>query len=153
VNDEDQEPAEAAALPTPGLDDPEWPALLGYLETARGFDFLGYKPNTLARRIRKRMSALGIQTFAVYHDYLEVHQEEFATLFDTILINVTSFFRDPPAWETLRTLALPAIVGAARTAMRRACGSGARGAPPARRPTPSPSCLPSISASRLFASE
>ena len=37
----------------------------------------------------------------IYIDYLEVHPEEFGRLFDTILINVTAFFRDPSAWEAI----------------------------------------------------
>jgi two-component system CheB/CheR fusion protein len=93
-------------------DDAEWAALLRYLQTARGFDFHGYKTNTLARRIRKRMAGLAIDRFGAYQDYLEVHQDEFETLFNTILINVTGFFRDAAAWDALRELAIPAIVGA-----------------------------------------
>src|SRR4051812_30651858 len=66
---------------TPAPDDPEWSGLLNYLLNARGFDFHGYKPASLARRIRKRMDAVGIGGFAAYQDYLEVHPNEFATLF------------------------------------------------------------------------
>jgi two-component system CheB/CheR fusion protein len=90
--------------------DPGWPLLLRYLQLARGIDLHGYKPNTLARRIRKRMATIGVPTFAGYRDYLAGRQDEFGALFDTILINVTGFFRDPPAWEAVRTLALPEIV-------------------------------------------
>jgi two-component system CheB/CheR fusion protein len=43
-------------------------------------------------------------------DHLEVHPDEFAHLFNTILINVTAFFRDPAAWERLRDEALPALI-------------------------------------------
>jgi two-component system, chemotaxis family, CheB/CheR fusion protein len=96
----------------PAVDDPEWTGLLNYLLNARGFDFHGYKPASLARRIRKRMDAVGIGSFAAYQDYLEVHPNEFATLFNVILINVTGFFRDPAAWEAVRTTALPQILGA-----------------------------------------
>jgi two-component system CheB/CheR fusion protein len=92
-------------------DDPEWAGLLGYLLNARGFDFHGYKPASLARRIRKRMDAVGLGSFAAYQDYLEVHPDEFATLFNVILINVTGFFRDPASWEAVRTIALSQIVG------------------------------------------
>ena len=35
-----------------------------------------------------------METFDAYRDYLELHPEEYAALFNTILINVTSFFRD-----------------------------------------------------------
>jgi two-component system, chemotaxis family, CheB/CheR fusion protein len=92
--------------------DPEWGGFLEYLLRSRGFDFHGYKPASLARRIRKRMDSVGLQSFAEYRDYLEVHPNEFSTLFNTILINVTSFFRDPSAWDAVRTLAAPEILGA-----------------------------------------
>jgi two-component system CheB/CheR fusion protein len=91
-------------------DDPEWAGLLGYLLNARGFDFHGYKSASLARRIRKQMRAVGLESFAAYQDYLEVHPNEFASLFNVILINVTGFFRDPAAWEAVRATALPHIL-------------------------------------------
>jgi len=89
----------AAAEDAPGLE-----AMLDYLHRSRGFDFTGYKRTTLARRIRRRMSVLGVKTYPEYVDYLEVRPDEFPQLFNTILINVTGFFRDPPAWASLRTL-------------------------------------------------
>src|SRR5262245_26010954 len=81
------------------LTDPVFDELLAYLRRTRGFDFTGYKPTSLQRRINKRMQDVGIATFPDYVDYLEVHPDEFVHLFNTILINVTSFFRDPPVWE------------------------------------------------------
>ena len=56
------------------------------------------------------MHAIGGRGYAAYVDYLEVHPEEFGLLFDTILINVTAFFRDPPAWESLRRRGHPARI-------------------------------------------
>ena len=53
---------------------------------------------------------MGCASFGDYLDYLEVHPMEFEELFDTLLINVTEFFRDPPAWEYLQTHALPAAL-------------------------------------------
>src|SRR3954468_14641732 len=97
---------------SPSVDnDPEWAGLLQYLLDARGFDFHGYKPASLARRIRKRMEVVKIEGYGAYKEYLEVHPTEFVTLFNTILINVTGFFRDPAAWDVLRTKAIPQIVG------------------------------------------
>jgi two-component system, chemotaxis family, CheB/CheR fusion protein len=90
----------------------DWTALLGYLQIARGFDFQGYKQASLARRIRKRMDAVGAESFARYRDFLDAHPDEFVNLFAAILINVTSFFRDPPAWEVVRRLAIPQIIAA-----------------------------------------
>jgi two-component system, chemotaxis family, CheB/CheR fusion protein len=57
------------------------------------------------------MDAAGLESFATYQRYLEVHPNEFAALFDVLLINVTGFFRDPPAWEAVRTIALPQVTG------------------------------------------
>jgi two-component system CheB/CheR fusion protein len=53
------------------------------------------------RRVNRRMQQVGVSAYSNYVDPLEVHLEEFGHLFDTILINVTAFFRDPPAWEYL----------------------------------------------------
>lgn len=75
--------------------------LLRYLEDARGFDFSSYKRSSLMRRMTKRIQMVGVSTFAEYVDFLEVHPEEFSLLFNSILINVTSFFRDQLAWDFL----------------------------------------------------
>jgi len=82
--------------------DPQFEALLVYLKDTRGFDFTGYKRTTLVRRVARRMAQLGIASYADYQDHLQVHPDEFTILFNTILINVTGFFRDPDAWEYLR---------------------------------------------------
>ncbi|MFS0514420.1 CheR family methyltransferase [Nostoc sp. UIC 10607] len=90
--------------------DPEFENLLVYLRQSRGFDFTGYKRSTLMRRVRKRMQSLAIENFGDYLDYLEVYPEEFNYLFNTILINVTAFFRDSSAWEYLAEQILPNII-------------------------------------------
>jgi two-component system, chemotaxis family, CheB/CheR fusion protein len=77
-------------------------ALLEYLYRSRGFDFQGYKRSSLLRRIQKRMQIVGVTDFGAYLDMLEVAPEEFSQLFNTILINVTSFFRDGDVWQALR---------------------------------------------------
>jgi two-component system, chemotaxis family, CheB/CheR fusion protein len=90
--------------------DPDLERLLQYLLESRGFDFSGYKRATLHRRLAKRMSQVGVADYNAYLDYLQLHQEEFAVLFNTILINVTGFFRDAPAWEYLRREILPRVI-------------------------------------------
>jgi two-component system, chemotaxis family, CheB/CheR fusion protein len=84
--------------------------LLEYLRQSRGFDFTGYKRPSLMRRVGQRMHAVNIENFGDYVDYLEVHPEEFTFLFNTILINVTSFFRDPAAWSSLAEAIVPRII-------------------------------------------
>ena len=85
-------------------------ALIDYLKRSRGFDFTGYKPASLERRIQKRTQMIGVRDYADYIDFLEVHPEEFATLFNTILINVTAFFRDTAAWEFLTEQVIPDLL-------------------------------------------
>ena len=89
-------------------------ALLEHLRRSRGFDFTGYKRSSLMRRVNKRMMMLGVAEYTSYVDYLEVHPEEFGHLFDTILINVTSFFRDPQAWEVLAAEMVPRLLAGKR---------------------------------------
>lgn len=90
--------------------DLKFESLLEYLKRCRGFDFTGYKRPSLTRRVGKRMQEVGAQTFDDYRDFLEVHPEEFAHLFNTILINVTNFFRDPEAWDYLSREIIPQIL-------------------------------------------
>jgi two-component system CheB/CheR fusion protein len=89
---------------------PQFEALLLYLKEARGFDFTGYKRSSVMRRVDRRMSQLGVADYTEYLDFLQVHPEEFTELFNTILINVTGFFRDLDAWEYLSTDLVPALL-------------------------------------------
>src|SRR5262245_11660859 len=73
------------------------PELLSHLREARGFDCSGYKEAGLVRRLTKRVKVLALASFHEYLDYLQVHPDEFANLFNSILINATSFYRDPSA--------------------------------------------------------
>ena len=89
--------------------DHEFETLLDYLKGSRGFDFTAYKRASLMRRVTKRLQTVGVTSYSDYQDYLQVHPEEFSHLFNTILINVTKFFRDEEAWEFLRTDIIPRI--------------------------------------------
>src|SRR5687767_456718 len=88
----------------------EFEEILQYLQQTRGFDFTAYKRTSLMRRVLKRMQVVDVPTFEAYFDYLQVHQDEFASLFDTILINVTSFFRDREVWSYLAEHIIPALL-------------------------------------------
>ena len=101
---ERREPQELAAV--------DFVKLLDYLKSTRGFDFSGYKLSSLIRRVRKRMQQIGIDSYLDYIDFLEVHPDEFDPLFNTVLINVTAFFRDPQPWQALSEQILPRILEA-----------------------------------------
>jgi two-component system CheB/CheR fusion protein len=89
--------------------------LLEHLKNSRGFDFTAYKRTTLSRRIDKRMSTIGVDSYGAYLDYLQVHQDEFTQLFNSILINVTSFFRDAETFDLLRMQVIPKVITASES--------------------------------------
>jgi two-component system, chemotaxis family, CheB/CheR fusion protein len=93
-----------------GKSAPEFERLLTHLKNTRGFDFTAYKRSTLTRRVEKRLAAVGVESYSDYLDYLEVHQDEFIQLFNSILINVTSFFRDAEAFDYLRAAVVPKVI-------------------------------------------
>jgi two-component system CheB/CheR fusion protein len=104
----------SAANIEPGEDE-EFEGLLDYLKRTRGFDFTGYKRSGLRRRVMRRLQQLRLEGLGEYLDHLEVHPEEFTYLFNTILINVTAFFRDSPSWDFLTREIIPSIVESKRT--------------------------------------
>jgi two-component system, chemotaxis family, CheB/CheR fusion protein len=95
---------------TNGPNDESFESLLRYMRDSRGFDFTGYKRTSLMRRVRHRMDQARCATFEEYLDVLEASSDEFAALFNTILINVTAFFRDAEAWDPVRTDVIPRMV-------------------------------------------
>ncbi len=90
--------------------DEELDQLLQKLFNERGFDFRDYKKVSLRRRIQKRLDELKISTYPEYERYLDEHQGEYVKLFETLLINVTEFFRDPDAWKIIEENVLPDII-------------------------------------------
>ena len=91
-------------------DEAGFDSLLAYLKRSRSFDFSGYKRASLMRRVLKRINDVDVESFADYVDFLEVHPDEFSHLFNAILINVTSFFRDPAMWDYLGDTVLPRLL-------------------------------------------
>jgi two-component system, chemotaxis family, CheB/CheR fusion protein len=90
--------------------DPAFEELLSFIKDERGFDFTGYKRPSLMRRIGKRMQEIGDSSYSDYQDRLQADPAEFVQLFNTILINVTAFFRDEVAWDYLKNEIVPAIL-------------------------------------------
>ena len=77
-------------------------------------DFSGYKSPTIARRIQRRMALQKIDKLKDYGNFLHREPQEVQALYQDLLINVTSFFRNPDAFAALRQVVYPAIL-AART--------------------------------------
>ena len=87
--------------------DGSFEALLQFLKRSRGFDFTGYKRASLERRFRRRMERSAARASATTSTTSRSIRTSTRQLFDTILINVTDFFRDPPAWEHCGTRRCP----------------------------------------------
>jgi len=76
----------------------------------RGFDFREYRKTTLTRRMGRRLRATGADSYDQYAEILDSKPEEYNRLFDDLTINVTSFFRDKPAFTALEEVALPGLL-------------------------------------------
>ena len=72
-------------------------------------DFSEYKPATVRRRILRRMALKKTESIGDYVTYLRDHRMEAEALYQDILINVTSFFRNPEAFESLKKTVYPRI--------------------------------------------
>ena len=84
--------------------------IVNLLRTKTSHDFALYKPGTLSRRIERRMALAGIDDSGRYLDLLRENPAELELLAKDLLINVTSFFRDPKAFEFLAEKVIPDLV-------------------------------------------
>jgi two-component system CheB/CheR fusion protein len=85
------------------------------LQARTKHDFRHYRKKMIMRRIQRRMALLQIGDWDSYVDHLQTHEEEVHALFRDLLIGVTSFFRDPEAFQALAERALPKLVARATT--------------------------------------
>lgn len=90
-------------------------AFLLELRARTGLDFTQYKKPTILRRLQRRMVATDCAELADYFTYVHSHPEEYRLLVQSVLINVTEFFRDPEIFRVLREQALPDLLAYART--------------------------------------
>lgn len=80
------------------------------LRAHTGHDFSLYKKNTMYRRIERRMGIHQIGKITVYVRYLQENLQELELLFKELLIGVTNFFRDPPAWDQVKEEVIPVLL-------------------------------------------
>ncbi len=77
------------------------PEIYSILRNQIGHDFSGYKAKTFMRRVQRRMQVAQLTTVEAYVERLRQEPQEVGALFRDLLINVTNFFRDADAFETL----------------------------------------------------
>ncbi len=83
--------------------------VLSIIRTRIGVDFTQYKPNTLIRRIERRISINQMQDAEEYINLLQKVPAEVKTLYKEILIGVTQFFRDTEAFKQLEEQVIPKL--------------------------------------------
>lgn len=84
--------------------------LLEKIYRERGFDFREYRKTTLTRRMGRRLRATGAVSYEQYAGILGRNPDEYTRLFNDLTINVTSFFRDDPAFTALEEVVLPELL-------------------------------------------
>ena len=96
--------------PVPAIDvENAWNKIFILLRAETGHDFSLYKPNTIHRRVERRMAVHSISGIDGYVKFLQQTPAEVQSLFRDLLIGVTSFFRDPEAFQVLEDEVIPAL--------------------------------------------
>ena len=79
------------------------------LRRQTGVDFTHYRKTTILRRIRRRMVVHKLEKLQDYVRYLNTNQGEISALYQDMLINVTSFFRNPEVFDALKSTVFPVL--------------------------------------------
>jgi two-component system, chemotaxis family, CheB/CheR fusion protein len=90
--------------------DKDLQTIIQLLKESTGVDFRHYKKNTIRRRVVRRMLLHKLRVLKDYVRYLKGNPQEIKVLYQDLLINITSFFRDPDTLEYLRKSLLPKII-------------------------------------------
>jgi two-component system CheB/CheR fusion protein len=90
--------------------DEDLQAILKQIHRQTGVDFSHYKINTIKRRIVRRMILHKLESLKEYVTFLKQHSSEVQQLYNDLLINVTSFFRDAETYQYLKKTLLPKIL-------------------------------------------
>ena len=105
-------PFAAPAEGEEGSHDVSMAQIFRLLRRATRVDFSEYKPPTIGRRIQRRMVLHKIENLAAYAALLHRDRNEVNALYHDLLINVTSFFRNPEAFDALQRVVYPAVLEA-----------------------------------------
>jgi two-component system, chemotaxis family, CheB/CheR fusion protein len=75
-----------------------------------GVDFTHYKHGTIMRRLKRRLAMHKLQNTDDYLKFLLKHPDETKVLYEDLLINVTSFFREPGSYDALKKDIFPKLI-------------------------------------------
>lgn len=106
----------------------EFQEILEYVRELRGVDFNAYRGSTIKRRFDLRLSSTRMHDYASYQKFIKENPAEIDALIDSILINISHFFRNPFVFEALREIVLPELFDAFKDDILRIwCAGCARG--------------------------
>ncbi|HEX5283231.1 MAG TPA: CheR family methyltransferase [Bryocella sp.] len=91
-------------------DEQSFERILKLLRSKSGIELRQYRPETLRRRMARRLMLLRQDNLEQYYKFLQIRPDELRMLQEDLLISVTRFFRDPPFWESLRDNVLPPLL-------------------------------------------
>jgi two-component system CheB/CheR fusion protein len=100
----------ASEAPLPASDGSALSTIFQTLRRTTGVDFAHYRQTTVLRRIQRRMVVHKIEELDEYVSYLHSNAGEIKSLYQDMLINVTSFFRNPPVFDLLSSTVFPSIM-------------------------------------------
>jgi two-component system, chemotaxis family, CheB/CheR fusion protein len=103
----DHQPVEAQQ---PAFESSALSSIYQLLRRVNGLDFTHYRQTTITRRIQRRMVVHKFEKIRDYTHYLQTHDNEVRALYQDMLINVTSFFRNPALFDLLKSIVYPTIM-------------------------------------------
>lgn len=106
----DQPLAPTLEGPGPAASSAPLDGILAAVRAETGHEFQCYKDAMIGRRVQRRMGLKGLRTITDYLNLVRKDPQEVSALARDLLINVTSFFRDPEAWEDLRAQVIAPMV-------------------------------------------
>jgi chemotaxis methyl-accepting protein methylase len=96
-----------------------------HVRVQTGFNLSYFKPSFLTRRINVRMKVLNITSGSEYAKLLKTEPDELHSLYDSLSINVTKFYRDKQVWNTFSANILPILLKSSQpNDTIRICSSG-----------------------------
>jgi two-component system CheB/CheR fusion protein len=107
----ESEESAASTAPEAGATESVLAEIFAVVKHGVKVDFSEYKAPTIERRLARRMALRRVESREGYLELLRSDPDEVRAFYEDTLIHVTSFFRDPAAFEGLKTKAFPAILG------------------------------------------
>jgi len=84
--------------------------ILDYVNEQRAIDFNAYRPDTIKRRLDRRLYSAGAPDYNSYLRCLKENPQEIETLIETLTIKVSHFFRNPLVFEAIKKIVLPSLI-------------------------------------------